>query len=193
MPLPRATQGKKLTYGDYLTWPDPERWELIQGVPYDMTPAPGRRHQETLLHLATRFYTYLEDKPCQVYVAPFDVRLPKGEEKDEDIETVVQPDLSVVCDSAKLDDKGCKGAPDLIVEVVSSSTASKDYIQKLSLYERTGVREYWIVHPVDKIAMIYRLSQDGTYSRPSTYSADDKVTVGIFKDLTIDLKLVFRD
>ena len=114
-----AEKNRKLTYGDYLEWTDKERWELINGEALNITPTPSRRHQGVLMALASEFYNFLEDKSCEVYVAPFDVRLPEADQPEKDITTVVQPDLTVVCDLTKLDDKGCLGTPDLIVEIIS--------------------------------------------------------------------------
>lgn len=147
----------RFNYGDYLKWSEDERWELINGIPYNMTPSPSRTHQEILIALSTKFYTFLENKDCQVYIAPFDVRLPEGEEKEEEIKTVVQPDLVVVCDRSKLDEKGCQGPPDLIIEITSPSTARIDLKDKFYLYERTGVKEYWIVSPTDETVMVFLL------------------------------------
>ncbi len=193
MAYPIKKEDKKYNYGDYLTWPDGERWELIDGVAYDMSPAPSRIHQEISVEILRQIANYLVDKDCKVYNAPFDVRLPKGnEKKDEDIDTIVQPDISVVCDKSKLDDKGCKGAPELIIEIVSPFTSSMDYIKKLGLYERNQVKEYWIVQPVDKIAMIYKLMDNVRYGKPDIYSEEDEIRVGIFNgELVIDMKLVF--
>jgi Uma2 family endonuclease len=146
-----------------------------------------------LLSLGSQFRVYLTDKICRAYPVPFDVRLPRGEEADNDVDTVVQPDLSVVCDAKKLDDRGCRGAPDLVVEVTSPSTASYDQIAKKALYERHGVREYWIVHPVDHIVWVYRRTDAGTFGPPSVFGPEDRVPVGIFEDLTVDLKEVFRE
>jgi len=193
MAYPRRKEDKKYTYGDYLHWPDEERWEIIEGVAYNMSPAPSRRHQKVLIALLNEFYNYLKGKNCEVYGAPFDVRLPEGDEREEEIKTVVQPDIAVICDKSKLDDRGCKGSPDLIVEVISSSTASLDYIEKLALYEKHGVKEYWIVHPIDKVVMIYRLGDDGKYGRAEIYAKNDRVKVGIFEDLFIDLQEVFKE
>jgi Uma2 family endonuclease len=182
---------ERFTYGDYLTWDDGERWELIDGVPYNMSPAPVRRHQGILMDLSRQFATYLLDKPCKAYHAPFDVRLPEGDEADEETFTVVQPDLVVVCDPDKLDDKGCRGAPDLVVEILSPSTSGKDMKQKFNLYEQRGVREYWIVDPSGGTVMVFRRGGDGRYGRPGVYSVEDSAPVGIFDDLTIDLRPVF--
>ena len=119
-------QEERFTYGDYVTWDDDERWELIDGVPYNMSPAPRVRHQAISRELLAEFVLYLRGKSCQVFAAPFDVRLPESDERDDLVETVVQPDLSVICDRGKLDDAGCRGAPDLIVEILSPGTAHKD-------------------------------------------------------------------
>lgn len=184
---------RKFNYQDYLNWPDDERWELIDGTPYAMAPAPSRKHQEAAVELLRQFSNYLLDKSCKVYGAPFDVRLSEQETRDEDVETVIQPDILVVCDESKLDDRGCRGAPDLIIEIVSPSSASLDYIKKLELYERYKVKEYWIVQPVDKIVMVYKIDPSGKYGRPEIYSQEDKIKVGIFDNLTIDLGMVFKE
>ena len=180
------------TYGDYLQWDDGERWELIDGVPYDMTPAPNRRHQQIATELTRQFATFLLDKPCQVYAAPFDVRLPEGDEEESEISTVLQPDISVICDSHKLDDAGCIGAPDLIVEILSPSTARKDYKEKFLCYERTGVKEYWLADPSANTVTVFKLGADKRYGRPDVYGGEETVVVGIFPDLEIELALVFR-
>jgi len=181
------------TYGDYRTWSDDERWELIDGVPYCMSPAPKVVHQGILMELGTQFATWLRGKPCKVFPAPFDVRLPEQNESDDDVTTVVQPDLTVICDKGKLDDAGCRGAPDLVVEILSPSTAQKDLKIKFARYERAGVREYWIVDPAAKTVMIFSLGDDARYGRPSIHVDTDRPTVGIFPDLRIDLTAVFAE
>lgn len=192
MTLPLSKKEEKFTYGDYCSWLDEERWELIDGIAYNMTPAPSRVHQEILLAVADAFYRYLEGKPCKVYVAPFDVRLPEGDEKDEEIQTVVQPDLVVVCDPTKLDEKGCRGTPDLVMEITSPATARRDQREKFLLYEKAGVKEYWIVNPTDKIVTVFILNENGKYGRPEIYSDEDSIEVGLFSgDLVIDLKPAF--
>jgi Uma2 family endonuclease len=180
------------TYGDYLLWDDGERWELMDGVAYNMSPAPNRRHQQISTELTRQFATYLLDKTCQVYVAPFDVRLPEGDEAESDISTVLQPDISVVCDAKKLDDAGCIGAPDLIVEILSPSTSRRDHKEKFNCYERAGVKEYWLVDPSAITVTVFKLGTDKRYGRPDVYGDDEKVVVGIFPDLEIELTLVFR-
>jgi len=184
---------ERYTYSDYLNWDDDERWELIDGVAYNMTPAPSRRHQDISGELFRQFATYLLDKPCQVYVAPFDVRLHEADEDETDSTTVVQPDISVICDAEKLDDAGCIGAPDLIVEILSPSTSRKDHKEKFIRYERAGVKEYWLVDPEAKTATVFKLGTDSLYGRPDVYSDEEKIVVGILPELEINLPLVFRD
>jgi len=184
---------EKYTYGDYLRWDDGERWELIDGVAYNMTPAPARRHQGILTELAGQLFNCLRDKPCKLYLAPFDVRLPENDEADEEVTTVVQPDIVVICDPSKLDDRGARGAPDLVIEILSPSTSRKDMKIKFELYEKRGVREYWIVDPSGGTVMIFRLDADGRYGRPQVYTDEDSAPVGIFEDLVIDLKAVFAE
>jgi Uma2 family endonuclease len=191
MGLPARKIDEKFTYGDYLKWPDEERWELINGVAYDMSPAPSRRHQEIVGELYRQISNYLLDKPCEVYIAPFDVRLPKFDEADEEIETVIQPDIIVVCDINKLDDRGCRGAPDIIIEVISPQTAKKDLITKHYLYERHKIKQYWIFDPEQEDAVIFKL-KNNIYREPKEYKKEDKVKVDIFKDLEIDLNTIFK-
>ena len=180
------------TYGDYVSWPDDERWEFIEGQPHDMSPTPGRRHQQIVGALHARIHNYLRQAGrCEVYVAPFDVRLPVSDEPDDDVHSVVQPDIAVICDPAKLDDKGCRGAPDWIIEVLSPSTAAKDQIQKLALYEKHGVAHYWLVHPPDCIVTVYTLlpgrGDAGTYGgRPAVHAMEGTLASGLFDDLVID-------
>ena len=180
------------TYKDYALWPDEERWELINGEAYNMSPAPSRLHQEISGSLFTGIYNYLKDKSCKVYHAPFDVRLPEGNEPEEDIITVVQPDIAVICDQSKLDDKGCKGSPDLIMEIVSPHTVSKDMKEKLALYEKHGAKEYWIIHPMDKLAIVYRLQKDKQYVKPDIYSEDNTIESDVLTGFSVDLKTIFQ-
>ncbi|EHQ89703.1 Uma2 family endonuclease [Desulfosporosinus youngiae] len=187
--LPPSKQ--RFTYGDYLTWPEDERWELLNGIAYNMTPAPSRKHQEISGQLHTLFNNYLKGKPCRVYAAPFDVRLPQMQESDEQISTVVQPDIVVVYDKNKLDDRGCQGSPDLVVEITSPSTFQKDLKEKFNLYERAGILEYWIVYPEQNTLAVFHLTNEGKYSRPEVYTEQDSMIVGIFADLIIELQDVF--
>ncbi len=193
MALPILKQGNNFTYGDYITWPDEERWELIVGYAYNMSPAPSRRHQEISQELGRQVGNFLVNKPCRIYSAPFDIRLPEVNEQDEDILTVVQPDIVVVCDEKKLDEKGCRGAPDLIIEILSPATSAKDMKIKLPLYERFGVKEYWVVHPTDNIIQVFKLNKKKMYGKPDVYSEEDKIKTPILEGLEIALDLVFKE
>ena len=184
---------ERFTYGDYVTWVDEERWELIDGIPYNMSPAPRVAHQRILGEMYLQFGNWLKGKPCQVFIAPFDVRLPDAEEPDALVETVVKPDLLVICDKRKLDEAGCRGAPDLVVEILSPATAQKDLKIKFARYERAGVREYWIVDPVGKTAQVFARGSDGHYGRPQVFVDGDQARIGILPELVIDLAAVFAD
>jgi Uma2 family endonuclease len=172
------------TYRDYRRWPDEERWELIAGEAWDMCPAPTRPHQQMVVELTTQIHSFLRDKPCEVYSAPFDVRLPEADEPDDAVTDVVQPDISVICDPAKLDNAGCRGAPDWIIEVLSKRTAVKDHRVKRNLYERHGVREYWLVHPTERLLTIYRL-EDGVYGKPDVQELSGETAVSAIEGLAI--------
>ncbi len=194
MSLPKEKPGNvPITYDDYLKWPDEERWEIIGGVPYDMSPAPSTRHQRLIRKMVAQVDSFLtEQTDCELFIAPFDIRLPREDEADEAITDVVQPDLAVVCDPSKIDDRGCRGAPDWIIEILSPSTAAKDFTTKRSLYEGKGVREYWLVHPVDHIITTFILGTEGTYKAPVFHEGKGELSVGIFPDLKIDLDTLFQ-
>lgn len=180
------------TYRDYCGWRQGERWELIDGEAYDMSPAPLRKHQGISYEMARQIGNYLADKPCKAYSAPFDVRLPESMDQDDgDVDTVVQPDIVVICDRKKLDDRGCRGAPDWIVEILSPSTADKDLRIKTALYERHGVRELWIVHPTDQTVMVFTLDTAGAYGKPRFFGAQDSIPSAVFPDLVVDMKAAF--
>lgn len=180
------------TYADYCRWPDDERRELIDGAAYAMT-APGLAHQTVVGELFRQIANHLVGKPCRPFVAPFDVRLPRGAEADAEVTTVVQPDISVICDPAKLDERGCRGAPDWMIEVLSPSTAAKDQIQKLAAYERAGVPEVWLVHPTDRVVTVYTSSADGSYGKPVIHETEGGLAPGLFPDLLVGWELVFQD
>ena len=179
-----ARKEDRFTYGAYCRWPDDERWELIDGQAYDMCPAPTRGHQQMVLEIATQAHAFLRGGPCEVNVAPFDVRLPKADEADDQVDTVVQPDIVVICNARKLDEAGCRGAPDWVVEVLSPRTAAKDQRVKRDAYERAGVREYWLVHPTDRTLMIYRLT-NGAYGRPEVQPLVGETAVTAIAGLSI--------
>jgi Uma2 family endonuclease len=181
------------SYRDYQTWDKDQRWEIFRGEAYLMTPAPPRRHQEISVELTRQFSNFLLGKACRVYAAPFDIRLGDSTGKDEDILTVVQPDISVICDPVRLDERGCLGAPDLIVEILSPATSRRDWKDKFSLYEEFGVREYWIVDPAAKTVVVFILGNDGRYGRPEVYTEEDSLPVGLLEGLVIELGPVFKD
>ena len=190
--MPLAVQlEEKYTYKDYLNWPDDERWELIGGIPYNMSPAPTRWHQELVVKLLRHIANFLDDKPYKIFVAPFDVRLPEEDENDEITQTVVQPDLVVICDEKKLDDRGCLGAPDFIIEILSESTAGRDLHEKLFLYERHGVKEYWVVDLWSKTVTVHTIESDNKYGKVSTYNVSDKIPSIVLKGFAINLSDLF--
>ncbi|MDD4802804.1 MAG: Uma2 family endonuclease [Syntrophomonas sp.] len=193
MNTPLGKQKEKYTYADYLKWSDDERWEILGGEPYMMSPAPSSEHQRILMEMGRQLATYLQGKRCSVFPAPFDVRLPQGEENEEEIENVVQPDLVVICDPSKIDKRGCKGAPDLIIEILSYSTAKKDLNEKFNLYEQTGVKEYWVVFPGEEAVEVYQLNDKMRYEKTGTYEKNDLIRLGILPELEIDLSLVFQN
>ena len=185
----------RYTYADYISWMDEQRRELINGVAYKLLSAPTRFHAKLSTEISSIFHWFVKKSKgkCQVYHAPFDVRLPKnGETANDKIDTVVQPDICVICDESKLDEAGCIGAPDLIVEVQSPSTAKRDLREKFDLYEQSGVKEYWVVYPTDKGLTVYILQENGKYDNGTTYEMSGKVPVGIFEGLEIDLKELFE-
>jgi Uma2 family endonuclease len=189
--IPKRKTDTKYSYADYLQWDDEHRWELIDGVPYNMSPAPSLIHQEVSGNIFALFHHYLIDKTCGVYAAPFDVRLSE-QEKDEETLNVVQPDIVIICDSHKVDRRGCKGAPDLIVEILSPGTAVKrDKKDKFRLYEKHGVHEYWIVDPHHETIEVYLL-QENRFGEQQLYVKGDALKVGIFEDFQVDLQDVFH-
>ncbi|XOF33550.1 MAG: Uma2 family endonuclease [Candidatus Electrothrix sp. YB6] len=194
MTLPQTTYEAEYTYADYLSWDDQERWELINGEAWDMSPAPSRIHQEISIRVSSLLYEFFSNKDCAVYAAPFDVRL-SAEENAEDhaVITVVQPDISVICDREKLDERGCVGAPDLVVEILSPSTAAKDLKVKRALYEEHGVREYWLFHPTDRTVMVYRPDEDGQYARAEIFDREDMLGSPLFDGLEIQLAEIFQE
>lgn len=185
---------KRYTYADYLTWQFDEMVELIRGKVFRMSPAPGRLHQEISGNLYGAIWTHLRGKDCKVFSAPFDVRLelPPKQQNASKINTIVQPDISVICDASKLDAQGCNGAPDWIIEILSPATAKKDLNDKYSLYEHAGVKEYWIVHPTDGTIIPYLLDEQGQYQllRKRPFVKEEMIPVGVL-NFEINLAEVF--
>jgi Uma2 family endonuclease len=174
------------TYADYLRWSASSGEELIDGVAYVREPpAPSPSHQGIVVGLCSQIDAALKDKPWRVYVAPFDVRLPKSAEQDDEVDTVVQPDVLIVCDLQKIDGRGMRGAPDWIAEVLSAYTASHDQVVKLPAYERAGVREVWFVHPIDLTLAIYQL-EAGRYGRARILGLKGKIKIAAIPGVAID-------
>ena len=180
------------TYADYCAWSEDVRYELIEGHAYAMAPAPSIPHQELLLALARQIADCLEGSDCRPFVAPVDVRLPRRDEADDNIDTVVQPDLLVVCDPAKIDQRGIRGAPDWIIEIISPTTAGHDQIVKRALYEHHGVREYWLVHPTDRVLTIYRLVT-GKYVIPEMQELTGTTRCDAIPAVTIEWQKAVRN
>ena len=174
------------TYADYCAWAPDVRCELIEGVSYLMSPAPTWRHQGILFELAGQFRNFLKGKPCKAFTAPFDVRL----NADTCDDTVLQPDLVVICDRSKLSATGCVGAPDMVIEIISPSTAAHDKVLKFNQYLQAGVREYWIVDPDSKTVSVHLL-KDGEYAARA-YTDTDVVPVHVLEGCEICLMDVFE-
>jgi Uma2 family endonuclease len=194
---PIAYSAQRYSYADYLTWTDDKMREIINGVVY-LFSAPIRSHAEVIPPFMVRAWSHIRKRKgkCKIYTAPFDVRLPINGETDKNkIFNVVQPDICVVCDPSKLDRNGCIGAPDLIVEVNSPSTSKRDLNLKFSLYEKSGVKEYWVVYPNDKAVSVFLLQPDGKYDDGTTYQdlyGTTKVPVQTLEGLVIDLEELFE-
>jgi Uma2 family endonuclease len=182
-------------YADYLTWRFEETVELIKGKIFPMSPAPNVKHQQISFRMSGKFYNYFRNQPCRVFCAPFDVRLldkKKSEKGDKNIYTVVQPDLCVICDKSKLDEQGCIGSPDLIVEILSKGNSKKEMRIKYDLYEETGVGEYWVVFPYEQVLQQFILEK-GKYQLKGSFAEDDIFKAHLFSDLEIDLAEIFRE
>ena len=185
---------KRYTYADYLTWTDDKMRELFNGFIRFMSPAPKLKHQKINGILFVNLFKIIENSKCkcEVFSAPFDVRLPEnGEKADEQIYNVVQPDICVICDQSKLDENGCIGAPDLIVEIISKSSERRDAIEKKALYEKVGVKEYWIVYPNDEIIHVYILLNE-KYEYHNVYGVDDKIPVHTLNGYEINMCDIFK-
>lgn len=181
----------KYTFADCLKWEEDERVELIDGAAVMMAP-PSRKHQEISGALFAQLYNFLEGKKCRVYAAPFAVRLfEKDGDMPEEVDTMVEPDLSVVCDGSKLDERGCKGAPDLVIEILSPSTRRHDRLVKLGLYQRAGVREYWIVDPENKAVQVFLRDADGFLRLHEDYGQEELAKVHALEGCYIELNRLF--
>ncbi len=180
---------KSYTYADYFTWQFQDRVELILGKVFRMSPAPSSKHQHAVSVLHGTIYQYLKGKPCRVFPAPFDVILPLQKVKNN----VVQPDVTVICNPAIITEKGCDGVPDLVMEIVSKSSVTRDLHEKYKLYEQAGVKEYWIVHPQDRTLVIFKLNPEGMYQPSKPLTNGDIATSQILPGLAVDLDELFVD
>ena len=181
------------TFADVLAWNEGEHVEIINGEAFMMVPPP-RQHQEVSGELFRQLANFLEGKRCRAYHAPFGVRLFEQDgDSPENVDTVVEPDLSVICDRSKLDQHGCKGAPDMIVEVLSPSTQRHDQLVKLNLYQRAGVREYWIVDPENRTVRVMLRADDGALWPYEVYRREDVAKVNVLDGCFIELSKVFSE
>jgi len=190
MELADLDLNKIYSYADYYKWKFEERVELIKGRIFKMSPAPNRMHQDLSFRIHLLIYNFLNSSKCKVYSAPFDVRLPRKSKDDKDIITVLQPDICVICDESKLDDKGCLGAPDVVVEILSPGNNAKEMKNKYEVYEEAGVKEYWIVSPQNETFLVYTLI-DAKYVPSRTMTTGDIVISSVLSGFSIDLEKLF--
>ncbi len=191
MPLP--VKKEQYTFADCLTWDEGERVEIIDGEAFLMAP-PSSRHQEIAFEIGRQLGNFLEGKKCRVYPAPFGVRLfERDGEQPQDVDTMVEPDISVVCDKSKIDEHGCKGAPDFIAEILSPSTRRYDRLVKLNLYQKAGVREYWIVDPDTQSVQVFLQDGNGFLRIFEEYEPKDVAKVNVLDGCFIELGKVFSE
>ena len=183
LPRSRVTQGARYTWQDYRAWRGDERWEIVNGVAYAMSRAPSTEHQSVTLRLSSRLERQLAGTPCRPFIAPTDVKL-----SDQD---VVQPDILVVCDAARITPTHIEGAPDVVLEVLSPATAVKDLRQKRALYEHAGVREHVVVDPLERYAIRFLLGADG-FDQGVVFAADEMLTIAVLDGLEVPLWEVFE-
>lgn len=196
---------KKYTYADYLTWDFKERVELIKGKIFKMAPAPDEEHQKVSINLSSEIRFFLKKKKCQVRHAPYDVRLniptetPISKKRrksakiisEEEILTVVLPDILVICDASKIDSRGCHGAPDLVVEILSTGNNRVDIVEKFAIYQSAGVPEYWIIHPNEQTVTIYTLNEQNKYIGSKPFGSGETIHSSILKGLEIEAEDIF--
>ncbi len=188
---PDLSYGGAYTYADYLKWTIEERVELIKGKVFKMSPAPNVNHQRISSNIHGLLWSFLRNKSCQVFSAPFDVRLPRRSGNDEDIITVVQPDICVICDETKLDIRGCLGAPDIVVEILSPGNNAKDLRLKYEVYEEAGVREYWVVSPAEETFIIYSLV-NGAFQPSRLFTNGDVIHSSVLPGFSLEIEEVFE-
>jgi Uma2 family endonuclease len=181
---------KTYSYADYFSWSFQERVELIKGKIFNMSPAPNRVHQTIVRDIAKQLLNFLDNNPCQVYFAPFDVRLERVKD-DKKVQNVVQPDICVVCDLTKLDDRGCSGAPELVIEILSPGNTKKEMKYKFELYETAGVLEYWIVDPTERIVWQYNL-ENSQFINHKPLIDEDTLYSSVIPNFSIKLESIFQ-
>ncbi len=179
------------TYADYFKWKFEERVELIKGKIFKMSPAPSPSHQKLVFFIHVRLDSFLTGKPCQVFEAPFDVRLAQKTKNDQQVITVLQPDVCVICDPAKVDEKGCAGAPDIVVEVLSPGNNAKELKKKYEVYEESGVKEYWIVSPQNQWVRSYTLT-DGKFKESPFLVSGDTLESSVLPGFTLNITELFK-
>ena len=181
------------TYADYLQWKFEERLELFRGKIFKLS-APNTRHQDISRNILVPIALFLKKKSCKVFAAPFDVRLPvKNKKKDDEVTTVVQPDICVICDETKIDSRGCCGAPDLMVEILSPGNSKKEIRLKYELYEEAGVKEYWIVNPVEENIVVFILNEERKFCGLKMYASGDTIESLAVSGLKINLNEIFTN
>jgi Uma2 family endonuclease len=181
---------KQYTYADYLTWRFNERVELIKGWVLKMSPGPNRKHQEIVGEMHLALGNFLHQKPCKVFLSPFDVRLPVSSKVGKH-DTVVQPDITVVCDEQKLDQQGCMGAPDIVIEILSPGNSKREMKDKFDIYQESKITEYWLIDPIREFAIIYTLDDQENYVGSRTYTSGDTLTSSVLNDFKFELNAIF--
>jgi Uma2 family endonuclease len=181
------------SYANYLNWLFPERVELIAGRIFKMSPAPSSFHQVITGKIYRRLGNFLERQSCKVFISPFDVRFPKESKADKDVFTVLQPDICIICDKSKIDARGCIGAPDLVVEVLSPGNTRMELLNKYRVYEEFGVKEYWVVSQSDQSILIYTLNEMGKFQPSKIFTLSEKITSTVLPGFELALDDVFED
>ncbi len=184
---------KTYTYADYLQWTFDDRLEILKGKLFKMTPASNRYHQRLSAVVFNQLYNFLKGQPCHVYSAPFDVRLSRKNAADETVTTVFQPDICVICDLEKLDDRGCVGAPDIVIEILSPGNNKKELRNKFNIYEEAQIKEYWVVWPTEQTVLQYTLNAEGKYVASRVLAAGDEVVTPILPGFVLNLEEVFEE
>jgi Uma2 family endonuclease len=191
MLLSSLDPNKVYSYADYYAWDCQQRVELINGKVFEMSPAPSAYHQEITLDTAVALRNFLKGKDCKVYIAPFDVRLPQKSKDDKEIFTVLQPDICVICDPAKIDRRGCIGAPDIVVEVLSPGNNAKEMNYKYTAYEQAGVQEYWVISPQNQLVFFYQLT-NSRFVMDRINTVGDIVASSVLPGFTLNLEELFK-